>query len=237
MTSSVKRVRLDRALANLGYGSRTEVKRFIDQGLVTVNGELATNPAYNVDPHDVCFDDEPLELPDGITVILHKPVGYVCSHDFEEGLRAYDLLPERWELRNPQVVSIGRLDKDSSGLLVLTDDHALVHRLTSPKHHVEKRYVVELDRPADQSIVDRFADGTLTLDGEKKPCLPATVILGQHGDDKRAEVVLTEGRFRQLRRMFAACDRNVLSLHRTHFGSWSLNDLPEGEWRNAEPLN
>jgi 16S rRNA pseudouridine516 synthase len=234
-TSPVKRLRLDRVLANLGYASRSEAKQLIDTGRVMVStpvsSEVITNPSHLVDPHKVLLDGHPLDRPDGILVILHKPVGYVCTHDFEEGLRAYDLLPTLWEYRNPQVVSIGRLDKDSSGLLMLTDNHQLVHRLTSPKHHVQKRYAVELDQRCTDEVVERFASGTIVLHGDTKPCLPAEVIIGP---DNTAEVVLIEGRFRQLRRMFASCKREVLSLHRTHFGPWSLNDLPEGQWVDAE---
>jgi 16S rRNA pseudouridine516 synthase len=224
-------MRLDRALSNLGYGSRTDAKRFVDQGRVCVEHVVATDPAQSVDPHNVTFDGELLERVDGITVILHKPVGYVCSHDEDEGPRAYDLLPLIWQHRNPQVVSVGRLDKDSSGLIVLTDNHAMVHRLTSPKHHVPKRYEVLLDDAVDDQVVSRFQNGELLLGGDKKPCLPAE--LRRLEDPRRAEVVLTEGRYRQVRRMFAACGRQVIELHRVQFGSWLLGDLPIGEWKDG----
>lgn len=225
-------IRLDRCLANLGYGSRTEAKIAISRGRVRVGGEVCKDPAKNVNPTDVLFDHEPLDHPFGLLIALNKPTDYVCTHDVKEGDLVYDLLPEQWSFRNPQLVSIGRLDKDSTGLLMLTDNHALVHQLTSPKRHVQKRYRVVLNEPADQSIVDRFAEGTVVLDGDDKPCKPAELSLLEGSS---AEVVMTEGRFRQVRRMFQACGRTVLELNRTHFGEYELGDLPIGEWRDLSP--
>jgi 16S rRNA U516 pseudouridylate synthase RsuA-like enzyme len=131
-------VRLDKILANLGYGSRADVKKWITWGEAAIAGpdgsiRVQNDPGAKVKPSTVRFRREPLERIEGICVLLHKPVGYVCSHDEDEGPRIYDLLPEQWSRRNPQIVSIGRLDKDSSGLIVVTDNHPLVHRLTSTK--------------------------------------------------------------------------------------------------------
>ena len=230
-------LRLDRALANLGYGTRREAARAVRDGRVTVGGAVVRTPETHADPADVAIDGEPLEFPHGLLVAFHKPVGVVCSHDDREGVRVYDLLPARWMTRNPKITSIGRLDKDSSGLLLVTDLPGLVHTLASPRHHVEKRYVVGLEEPltaADaEHLVTEFAAGTLVLRGEDTPCLPARTRLLADG---RVELVLTEGRHRQVRRMFAALGHHVVTLVRESVGPYELGTLAEGEWRAADPV-
>jgi len=220
--------RLDQLLANLGYCSRRESRDWLDAGRVTVRGAPVGDPAQKAAPADVRVDGEPLDHPDGLLLALHKPPGLVCSHDEREGPNVYSLLPPRWRRRNPPVTSIGRLDKDTSGLLLLTDLSALVHRLTSPKHKVPKVYRATLDRDLSPELVPLFASGTLQLDDENAPCAPARLTLLS---SREAEVTLTEGRYHQVRRMFAACGATVLALHRTDFGGLALGDLPAGEWR------
>ena len=223
-------MRLDRLLANLGYGSRTEVKQLIADGRVQgLNGCVLTNPGGATDAGDVTVDGEPLDHPGPMLVMLHKPLGYVCSHDEREGPRAYDLLPYQWLLRKPRIESIGRLDRDSTGLLLLTDDHQLVHRLTSPKHHMPKRYTVTLDAPADADLVERFASGELLIEGDATPCRPAELALGETAEPLTVVVVMYEGRYRQVRRMFAACGRTVVALHRTHMGPYELGSVAVGD--------
>lgn len=222
-------VRLDRLLANLGYGSRREVTPIIKGGHVTVAATTVRDPNAKVQAADVRLDGEALDHPNGILVMLNKPVGIVCSHEPSEGQRAYDLLPAHWEYRNPRVESVGRLDKDTSGLLVLTDDHQLLHRLTSPKHHVVKRYEATLTLPYERTLGERLASGTLVLDGESTPCLPASVEVIDD-DPPTIAISLTEGRYHQVRRMVAASANHVDTLRRTHFGAWSLDNLPEGDW-------
>jgi 16S rRNA pseudouridine516 synthase len=158
----------------------------------------------------------------------------VCSHDDREGSRVWDLLPPRWLERNPRPTTVGRLDKHSSGLLLVTDLHPLVHELTSPRRHVPKGYVVSLDRVVDdvEALGAAFSSGELLLRGEDDPCLPAELRL--LGPDT-FEVVLTEGRHRQVRRMFAACGYEVVTLRRTAVGPYELGDLPVGEWRTEDP--
>jgi 16S rRNA pseudouridine516 synthase len=227
-------VRLDRILANLGYGSRADARRLVAAGRVAVGGRVARDPGQRVDPAAVTLDGEPLEAPNGLFVALNKPVGSVCSHDDRDGSRVWELLPAQWLERNPRPTTVGRLDKDSSGLLLVTDLHALVHDLTSPRRHVPKRYDVALDRPvADpDALVAAFASGTLVLRGDDIPCRPAELRLT---GPAAAEVVLTEGRHRQVRRMFAACGYEVVGLHRTAVGPYVLGDLAEGEWRVEDP--
>ena len=225
--------RLDQLLANLGYCSRSEARAWIDDERVTVAGKLATDAAQKVSPATVLVDGEPLDHPDGLLLLVHKPLGLVCSHDGREGLGVYSLLPERWRRRNPVVTSIGRLDKETSGILLLTDQSPLVHRLTSPKHKVPKIYRATLDREIGADLVPLFASGTLRLDGEDTPCAPAELTLVS---PREAELTLTEGRYHQVRRMFAACGATVLTLHRTRFGPLGLDDLPPGKWREL-PLD
>jgi 16S rRNA pseudouridine516 synthase len=220
--------RLDQLLASLGYGSRREANYLIDAGEITVAGEEARSGAQKVNPADVRVNGEPLDHPDGLLLLLHKPLGLVCSHDGREGPTVYSLLPPRWRLRNPVVTSIGRLDKDTSGALLLTDQSALVHRLTSPKHKVPKVYRATLDRDGDPQWIERFASGTLQLEDEEKPCAPAEL---RFVEPRLAELTLTEGKYHQVRRMFAACGATVLQLHRSHFGALELGDLQPGQWR------
>lgn len=225
--------RLDQILSNLGYCSRREAREWIDDGRVTVRGETADDVSRKAAAGDVQVDGEPLDHPDGLLLLLHKPTGLVCSHEVREGANVYSLLPERWRNRNPIVTSVGRLDKDTSGLLLLTDQSALVHRLTSPKHKVPKIYRATVDRDLAPELVPLFASGTLLLEGEKTPCAPADMrILSP----REAELTLFEGRYHQVRRMFSSQGVTVLTLHRERFGPLALGELPRGEWREL-PLD
>lgn len=225
--------RLDQLLSNLGYCSRSEARMLIDDERITVRGEFAAGPAQKVSPTDVRLDGEPLDHADGLLLLLYKPLGLVCSHDTREGPNIYSLLPDRWRRRNPQVTSIGRLDKDTSGLLLLTDQSPLVHRLTSPKHKVPKVYRATVDRDLSPDLIPLFASGTLKLEDEKDPCAPAELKIIS---PREAEVTLIEGRYHQVRRMFAARGATVLTLHRRRFGDLDLGDLQPGQWREL-PLN
>jgi 16S rRNA pseudouridine516 synthase len=229
--------RLDQLLASLGYGSRRDVHALIDDGRVTVRGARAAEAGEKVSSADVLVDGAALEHPGGLLLMLHKPVGLVCSHDPGEGPGVYRLLPPRWQARHPPVTSIGRLDKDTSGLLLLTDQSALVHRLTSPKHKVPKVYVATLDRdvppPRAAEVAALFAGGTLMLAGESKPCAPAGL---RWRDARTAELTLTEGRYHQVRRMLASQGCAVTALHRTHFGPLDLGGLAPGAYREL-PLD
>ena len=219
--------RIEQILASLGYGSRREVRELIAAGRVTVGDVVQDDPSRKAVPATVRLDHAPLEFPEVLFVVLHKPAGCVCSHDQREGRRVYDLLPPRWLQRNPAVTSIGRLDRDTTGVLLITDDLALVHRLTSPKHHVEKVYQATLDRAPGPRLVQEFASGTVVLDGEQKPCAPARLVL-RGGIE--VELTLTEGRFHQVKRMFAHFGYEVCRLHRSRFGDYTLGALAPGQW-------
>jgi 16S rRNA pseudouridine516 synthase len=225
---------LDRILANLGHASRAEARSLVRSGRVRVDGAVAKDPSAKAEPRSVTLDGAGLDAPDGLFVAFHKPVGWVCSHDDRDGSRVWELLPPRWLERNPKATTVGRLDKDSSGLLLVTDLLPLVHQLTAPRHHVPKRYLVTVDRPLEDvaALIATFASGTLQLRREPDPCLPAELTMR---DDDVCEVVLTEGRHRQVRRMFGACGYEVVTLHRTEVGPYVLGDLPAGEWRAEDP--
>lgn len=222
--------RLDQLLANLGYCSRREARDYLKKNTVTVRGAPVRDPSAKTHAADVLVNGEPLDHPDGLLLILNKPLGLVCSHDPREGALVYDLLPERWRARNPQITSIGRLDKETSGLILLTDRTELVHKYTSPKHKVPKLYRATVDRDLPSSLIPLFASGTLVLDGEDAPCAPAELRLDP-SSPRTAELVLTEGKYHQVRRMFAATGATVLTLHRVQFGNLTLGDLQPGEFR------
>ena len=220
--------RIDQILSSFGYCSRWQARVWINAGRIRVGETVLNDFAQKVEPRDVLVDGEPIPFPDGMLIMLHKPLGYVCSHDSGEGMRVYDLLPPAWLQREPKLVSVGRLDKDTSGLLLLTDQSALVQRWTSPKHHVEKVYRVTVDQPLSPDLISTFAAG-VHLRGEDKPCLPATLNIRA---PREADVTVSEGRYHQVRRMFAACGYHVEALHRERVGAYDLADLPVGEWRS-----
>lgn len=219
-------MKLVKHLANLGYGSRKEVAWIFREGRVTdADGEVLY--ADDVVAHDaIRVDGEPLDPPPGLLMLLHKPVGVTCSSK-DSGRVVYDLLPPRFRLRNPALSTVGRLDRDTSGLLLLTDDGQLLHRIIAPKSKLPKVYRATLaeDLRGDEAAL--FAGGTLMLDGEKTPLLPAEL---ETVGPRDARLALHEGRYHQVRRMFAAAGNHVVALHRERIGELALGDLPEGGW-------
>jgi 16S rRNA pseudouridine516 synthase len=224
--------RLDQILANYGYCSRSEAKAWIKGGRVSVAGLVASSPEKKSLPGVVLVDGEPVECPDGVLALLNKPAGYICSHDAGQGPTIYDLLPSRWVKRNPPVTSVGRLDKDTTGVLLVTDLGEWVQRWTSPRHKVVKVYEVTVNGEIPHALVEEFASGALMLEGEDKPCLPARLeILSP----REARLEVTEGRYHQVKRMFASAKLEVTRLHRSRFGDFELQDLPPGQWRFLPP--
>jgi 16S rRNA pseudouridine516 synthase len=220
--------RLDQLLASCGYCSRREARAWLRRGGVTVDGVVERAPDRRVFPSAVRVEGEPVDHPDGIVVVLHKTAGTVCTHDEGEGETVFARLPERWRHRHPPLVAAGRLDKDATGLLVLTDHGDLVHAWTSPRRHVAKEYVVLLDRDVRQEWVAAFAGG-LSI-GDDRPCLPARL---EGVGNRHARVELHEGRHHQVKRMFAVVGAMVLGLHRVRFGPFTLEGLEPGSWRVA----
>jgi 16S rRNA pseudouridine516 synthase len=225
--------RLDRLLANMGYGSRREVQALVRAGRVVLDGAAVADADLRLPVTPELADrmrvnGARLDPPPGMTLMLHKPVGVTCSHK-EAGQLIYDLLPTRWRAREPAISTVGRLDKDTSGLLLLTDDGALLHRIISPRQHVAKRYLATLARPLDGREAERFASGELMLEGEDKPLAPAVL---EPLSPTLARLTITEGRYHQVRRMFAAMGNHVEALHRDRVGGLDLpDDLAPGGWR------
>ena len=226
-------LRLDRLLANMGYGSRREAQKMVRAGLVTLDGVALADPDQHIAVQPELSQrmrvrGVALDPPPGFALMLHKPIGVTCSHK-EAGPLVYELLPERWRHRDPPLSTIGRLDKESTGLLLLTDDGDLLHRIISPKSHVSKRYLATLASPLRGDEAGIFASGTLLLAGEEKPLLPVPM---QTLSPTSAFVTLTEGRYHQVRRMFAAVGNHVTALHRDRVGGLALpDDLEPGGYR------
>lgn len=223
-------MKLARYLANLGYGTRREVEAMLAarrvrhaDGRVLREGDTATHDEIRV-------DGAPLDPPPGCVVLLHKPAGYATT-TADEGRVVHDLLPPRFRTRTPIVAPVGRLDRDTTGLLLLTDDGALNHRLASPRTHLPKRYDVTLAEPLRGDEGALFASGTLLLHGETVPLRPATL---EVTGERSARLVLTEGRYHQVKRMFGATGNRVVALHRSALGPVTLGDLAEGAWRTLD---
>lgn len=221
-------MKLVKLLANLGYGSRKEVQRLIRSGAVT-DDEGNVLGENEVPAHEcIFFRGEELDPPSPLVIMLNKPDGYTCSSE-DPGSTIYDLLPPRFAHRNPGLNPIGRLDKDTTGLLLMTDDGKLLHKIIHPKSECHKVYQARLDRPLEGHEGELFASGTLVLNSETRPLLPARLeVLGE----KEARVTLHEGRYHQVRRMFAAAGNHVLDLRRISIGGLAMpEDLEEGDWR------
>lgn len=222
-------MRLVRLIANLGYGSRKQVTALFREGRITdADGEVLYTDDQ-VAHERIRVDDEPLDPAPGLVLALHKPVGSTCSTR-DAGRLVYDLLPPRFRLRSPVLSSVGRLDRDTSGLLLFTDDGQLLHRIISPKQQIAKVYEARLAEDLRGDEGDLFAAGTLMLDGETSPLAPAhLLVLGP----RQVRVSVTEGRYHQVRRMFAATGNAVTELTRIAIGGLRLDDLvlDVGQWR------
>ena len=220
-------MKLLKLIANLGYGSRREVDAMFADERITASDNSVLTPKSSIPYGDIRVDGEALDPAPGMLVALHKPVGYTCSTK-DAGRLVYDLLPSRWRHRNPILAPIGRLDRDTSGLLLFSDDGALQHRITSPRAHLSKVYEATLasDLRGDEATI--FASGTLMLDSEKTPLAPADMeILGP----RLARLTIREGRYHQVRRMFAAVGNHVAALHRSRIGGFDLGALQSRQWR------
>ncbi len=227
-----KTMRLDRLLSNLGYGGRKEMAMAIKNGWLDIDGKVIKKPALNVCLGDVRagrvrLEDEALDPLPPFTVMLHKPAGYTCSHK-DAGDLVYDLFPERWLKRKPSFSSIGRLDKYSSGQLLFTDDGDLLHRIIHPKTHAKKHYKVTLRDDLKGNENELFGTGDFYMDEDDKPLKPAEWTTD---GNKSGIIILSEGRYHQIRRMFETIGNKVITLHRFQTGDLTLGELPEGKWR------
>lgn len=224
MKKSLKRI--DAHLSSLGYCSRSEAKQFLKRFEVCVDGVRVFDVSKKV-PHDaVRIESEPLD-PEELLILMHKPSGVICSHD-DAGVLIYSLLPERFGRRNPKLSTVGRLDADTTGAILLTDNGTLNHQLSSPKSDVTKVYEVTLTQALRGDEAAIFASGTLMLNGESKPLQPADM---EVLSSTQVRLEISEGRYHQVKRMFGAVGNKVVALHRVRFGVYDVEDLGLGEYR------
>lgn len=220
-------MKLVKLIANLGYGSRKDVAWMFREGRITdADGEVLYADD-KVEHTHIHVDGEPLDPPPGLVLMMHKPLGVTCSRK-DPGRVVYDLLPPRYRVREPTLSTVGRLDRDTSGLLLFTDDGALLHRIISPKAEVAKVYEATLAQDLHGDEAALFASGTLLLESETTPLAPAMLeVLGP----RHARLTVTEGRYHQVRRMFAATGNHVETLERVAVGALALGELQPGAWR------
>ena len=220
-------MRLDKFIAEQTGLTRSQAAKALKSGVVSVNEEIEKSGARKVSAEDIIrYEGELLEwLEGGQYLMLYKPQGYVCSHDDGEYPTVFQFFD--YPLMN-KLHTAGRLDVDTTGLVLLTDDGQWSHRITSPKHHCEKTYLVTLADPVEAFYAQQLAEGIL-LRGEKEPCLPAKMEIL---DDYNVNLTISEGRYHQVKRMFAALGNKVEALHRWRIGDIVLDEsLEEGEYR------
>lgn len=222
--------RLDKLLSEAGIASRRELKAILRAGCVTVNGAVVTRgeEKFDEDTARITLDGVPVELRRTVLLMLHKPAGFVTSTDEPGSRTVMELLPERW--RRLGALPVGRLDKDTEGLLLFTNDGQLAHKLISPRSDVWKVYYAEHDGTAQAADVEAFSQGVTLADGTR--CLPARL---RPIADGKCYVDVQEGKYHQVRRMLASRGLPVTYLKRVQFGTLELGDLPRGEVREIDP--
>jgi len=222
--------RLDKFLSEAGAASRKEIKSMVRAGRITVNGAAASAPDQKIDEKTavVCLDGSPVAAFRFVTIMLHKPAGYVTSTDDPRDPTVMELIPE--EYRKLGVVPAGRLDKETEGLLLLTNDGQLNHRITSPRHGIQKVYYAEHEGAATPEDVDAFSDGLTLRDGTE--CLPAILRPLEPG---KSRITVQEGKYHQVRRMMASRGMTVVYLRRETEGALSLSGLEKGQVRELSP--
>ncbi len=221
-------MRIAQILFSQGFGSRRDCSGLLQNGLVRVDGRVLEDPHEDFEPEGLVVEVQGRAWPYQATalVLLHKPAGYECSQKPKHHPSVLSLLPVPLRVRGVQPV--GRLDEDTTGLLLLTDDGALIHRLTSPKHHVPKVYEVGTKHPLDETQLQRLRDGVV-LDDSPTPVRAAAA---ERTGDCALALTLTEGKYHQVKRMLAAVGNRVETLHRSRFGDLALSaELPPGTWR------
>ena len=223
-------MRLQKFLARAGVASRRGSEDLMTAGRVSVNGRTVTELGSKVDPQRdvVAVDGREVHLADGaVYLMLHKPAGVLTTMKDPQGRPCVAaLVPTQ---RYPGLFPVGRLDCDTTGLLLFSTDGELAQRLLHPSHHVEKTYVARVAGVPSEAQLERLRRGITLDDG---PCQPAKVrLLGTQGGEARVRIVIAEGRKRQVKRMFSAIHHQVLALHREKFGPLELGGLQEGRWR------
>lgn len=219
---------LDRLLVSQGFGTRRACRNLVRHGYVTVLGELVTDPDITLPLDGLHFtvNDEPWEYRERVVLMLHKPAGMECSRNASAHASVFELLPVPLIVRGVQPV--GRLDQDTTGLLLLTDDGNLNHRLTSPRHHVPKLYHVTTKHPVDAAQIERLLAGVVLHDAPEAVAAQAVMMLSDHA----FALTIEQGKYHQVKRMVAAAGNRVEALHRAQIGKLALpDDLAPGTWR------
>ena len=215
--------RLDKVLSSRTMLSRKEIKELIKKKRICLNGVTVTDPSVKYEEgNEVSLDEKVLSLPEHIYIMMNKPAGVVCATQDREEKTVIDLLPA--EFMRPGLFPAGRLDKDSEGFVLITDDGDFAHRILSPKNHISKTYIVTLDRELSEEDISVLEKGTVLKDGTvcepAKACMTAT-------EPPTAEIIICEGKYHQVKRMIASLNNRVLSLRRVRMGGLSLDESLE----------
>ena len=223
--------RLDKVLSNLGYGTRKEIKQVVKKGFVTVNDEKVKDSGLQIDPEKdtIVINGEKVEYKKYIYLMMNKPAGVISATYDKRDETVIDLLYMEDQVFEP--FPVGRLDKDTVGLLLLTNDGDLNHKLISPKYHVDKVYYAEINAPITEKDIKAFENGVTLDDGYK--CMSAKLkVIENVEDSSRVEVTVQEGKYHQVKRMFEARGKKVVYLKRTSFGNLPIDEsLEEGEYK------
>ncbi|NMS90157.1 rRNA pseudouridine synthase [Clostridioides difficile] len=225
-----KKQRIDKILSNLGYGSRSEIKKYCKQGSVVVNGSEVSNPGTQVDTEndEILFNGEEVIYREYIYLMMNKPDGYISATTDKYDPTVLDLIDLSYLAFEP--FPVGRLDKDTEGLLVLTNDGKLSHRVLSPKKHVPKTYYAKIDGVVTEEDVESFTEGVVLDDGYKT--MPSQLNILKSDDESEIELTIHEGKFHQVKRMFESVGKKVVYLKRLSMGNLKLDESLElGEYR------
>lgn len=222
-------MRLDKFLANAGIGTRKEVKKFLKKNLVSVNEEIVKKPEMHINPVEdvITFDDIPIEYEPVVYLMMNKPAGYISATEDDEHETVIDIVPEYMHL---DLFPVGRLDKDTEGLLLLTNDGKFSHQLMSPKHKVPKKYYVEVDGHISENATEIFKKG---IDLGDFTSSPSELEIIENDESSKAFVTIYEGKFHQVKRMFQSIGCEVTYLKRIQIADLELDELLElGEYRH-----
>ena len=225
-------MRLDKFLVACAVGSRTEVKNFLKSGRVTVNGkkEKSAKLQINEDTDEICFDGQKLEYEEFVHYMMNKPQGVISATEDPKHKTVLDLLDDL--ARSKEVFPVGRLDIDTHGLLLLTNDGKLAHALLSPKRHVDKTYLAQVKGIMTDEDIETFAQGIPLKDFTCQPAKLELVSMDAEKNQSLVRVTIAEGKFHQVKRMVAYCGKEVVDLQRLTMGTLTLDeDLKRGEWR------
>lgn len=225
-----KKLRVDKILSNLGYGSRAELKVYCKKGLVKVNDEVISNPGIQVDTDidKIEFNNEVVRYREFVYIMMNKPDGYLSSTFDKRDAIVLDLIDPSYLVFEP--FPVGRLDKDTEGLLVLTNDGQLAHRVLSPKKHVPKTYYAKIDGIVTEKDVKAFEKGITLDDGYET--MPSQLKIIRSGETSEIELTIHEGKFHQVKRMFESVGKKVVYLKRLSMGKLKLDErLSLGEYR------